>query len=403
MPMTDVLIVGGGPAGSATAMLLARAGVDVMLVERARFPRHKPCAEYMSPGTVRLLHDLGAGPRVEAAAGARLHGFVMDAHGQSAMQGRFGRADGWQTAPRYGLGISRAVMDAILLDLAREAGVEVREGVRVTDVMREGGRVVGVKARTAHGTAEWRAAVMVGADGVAGVTGRRLGVISPRPGMRRIALVAHLAGIAGLGDHGEMHVARAGYCGVAPLGDGVANVAMVLRPHDGIQIAGRAEAFFMETLAGFGDLGRRAAAARFTRAPLRTGPLSYTAREMTGNGWLLVGDAGGFFDPFTGQGVYKALSSARLAAPVIEAALRADDLSRHRLLPYERARRHEFRGALAVEWLIQRFLGRPALLGRAVRLLGERHAMADTLVGVTGDVLPARRVLSPLFLSRLAL
>jgi hypothetical protein len=72
------------------------------------------------------------------------------------------------------------------------------------------------------------------------------------------------------------------------------------------------------------------------------------------------------------------------------------------LLPYERARRAEFRGPLAVEWLIQRFLGRPALLRRAVRLLGQRHAMADTLVGVTGDVLPARRVLSPLFLARLA-
>ena len=402
-PDADVLVVGAGPAGSALAILLARAGVDVLLLDRAAFPRHKPCAEYLSPGVVRLLHELGAGARVEATAGARLRGFVVEAHGRTAMRGTFGRAHGWTGAPEYGLGVSRERLDAILLDLARQAGAAVRERTRVTDVLRDGATVSGVRALSPDGAVELRAPLVVGADGVAGVVGRRLGMVALREDMRRFSLVAYMAGIGGIEDFGEMHVGASGYCGVAPLGDGVANVAMVLRPRPDIHLAGRAEAFFAEMLHDFGDLGRRAAGARFVRGVLRTGPLSYRARSMTGDGVLLAGDAGGFYDPFTGQGIFKALRSAQLAAPVIIDALASGDLSRARLYPYERARRSEFHGVLTVEWLIQRFLARPALLQRAVRLLGARRSMADTLVGVTGDVLPARRVLSPWFLARLAL
>lgn len=401
--MTDVLIVGAGPAGSSLATRLAREGVRVTVLDRATFPRDKPCAEYMSPGTVRLLHALGAGAAVEAAAGARLRGFMVQAHGRAAMRGSFGSAGGWGDAPEYGLGVSRSVMDAILLDLARRSGADVQEGVRVTDVLQDGGRVTGVQALTPDGPREPRATLVVGADGVAGVVARRLGMVALRKGMRRFSLVAHLRGVTGLGDHGEMHVARHGYCGIAPLGGGVANVAMVLRPRAEGRGGRPVAALFHDLLQTFGELASRAAGAELVGPVLRTGPLSYRASAMVGDGVLLAGDAGGFYDPFTGQGVYKALRSAELAAPVIMQALASGDVSRARLLPYEQRRRTEFRGPLAVEWLIQRFLAHPALLRRAVGLLGERHAMADTLVGVTGDVLPARRVLSPLFLARLAI
>jgi flavin-dependent dehydrogenase len=293
-------------------------------------------------------------------------------------------------------------LDAALVDLAREAGATVRERTRVTDVLHEHGRVTGVRALTTAGPVEYRAPVVVGADGVAGVVARRLGMIRSRPHMRRMSLVAHLRGVERLTDYGEMHVGREGYCGLAPLGDGLANLAMVLPPRHHAGIGARPEAFFREMLERFGDLGPRSRAATFAGPILGTGPLSYAARALVGDGVLLAGDAGGFYDPFTGQGVYKALRSAMLAAPVLLAALADGDTSRARLLPYEDAREKAFRGTLAVEWLIQRFLGHPRLLARALHLLARRQQMADTLVGVTGDVLPARRVLSPLFLARLA-
>lgn len=397
--MSDVIVVGGGPAGTATALRLRRAGRSVTLLERARYPRHKPCAEYMSPGVVRELHALGVGPQVEAAAGARLDGFTVFARGEY-FRGRFAGAPAGD-APRYGLGIARADLDRIIAEAAAGAGVELRQGVHVTDLLREGERVVGVRARAGGRVEEHRAPLVVGADGGRSVVGRRLGALAPRAGMERIALVAHLSGIAGLGDGGEMHIGRAGYCGVAPLGDGVANVAMVVRGTEAPRLRGRTEAYFWELLSALPGLTGRLSGATIVRPILAIGPLAYTARFLSADGVLLAGDAGGYYDPFTGQGVHRALVSARLAADVALPSLATGDLSRARLVAYDRRRRAAERGPHAVEWLVQQFIGRPGLFARAAHRLAARAAMADTLVGVTGDIVPARRVLSPWYLGRL--
>ena len=398
--MPEVIVVGGGPAGAATALRLARAGRDVTLLERNRYPRHKACAEYMSPGVVLQLHRLGVGAAVEGAAGARLDGFIVHASGQT-FTGRFAGAPAGG-ARRYGLGISRAVMDGILADAAGSAGVDVREGVRVTDLVWENGRVAGVRTLGSGGAAELRAPLVIGADGVRSVVARRLAALERRAGMDRIALVAHVAGIDALGATGEMHVGRGGYCGIAPLGEGVANVAMVLRDAAPC-IRGRTDAFFREYLATLRALAPRLRAARVVRPVMAVGPLSYRARLLSADGALLVGDAGGFFDPFTGQGVHRALVSAELAADVAIRALAVGDTARARLIAYDRRRRAAFRGNHAVEWLVQQFIGRPPLFERAARRLAQSSLMADTLVGVTGDIVPARHVLNPWFLGRLAL
>ena len=411
--MTDVIVVGGGPAGAATALRLARAGLAVTLLERSRYPRHKACAEYMSPGVVMQLHRLGVGPAVERAAGARLDGFTVFAP-SGHFTGRFPvstppRRDGAghfagvpaDGAPRYGLGIPRAVLDHILADAAVVAGVDLREGVRVTDLVCEGSRVAGVRTLVDGRSEELCAPLVIGADGVRSVVARRLGALALRRGMERIALVAHMAGIEGLGAYGEMHVGRSGYCGIAPLGGGVANVAMVVREAAAPRLRGRPEHFFREEIAALPWLAARVGAARVVRPLMAVGPLSFRARRLSADGVLLVGDAGGFFDPFTGQGVYRALVSAALAAEVASAALAVGDTSRARLVAYDRRRRAAFRGNHAVEWLVQQFIGRPTLFARAARRLAERAAMADTLVGVTGDILPPHRVLTPWFLGRL--
>lgn len=413
------------------------------MLERATYPRHKPCAEYMSPGVVHELYRLGVGARVEAAAGARLDGFTLYTPGHS-FTGRFpampadrraappapdlapSRAtdpsptinaerysrdrtslyvtEGTPTADcrPHGLGIARATLDHILAETAGEVGVEVWTGARATDLVREGRRVVGVQVRRGTETITLHAPLVIGADGIRSVVASRLGALEPRRDMERIALVAHVAGIQGLHARGEMHITSGGYCGIAPLGEGVANVAMVHR-NAVDQIAGRTEAFFWDVLRVLPTLRGRITTARIVRPILATGSVSYRARLLSTDGALLVGDAGGYYDPFTGQGVHRALRTAELAADVALSALAAGDTSHDRLRAYDARRRAAFREAHAVEWLVQQFIGRPALFARAARRLAANQTMADTLVGVTGDIVPPRRVLSPWFLGRLAI
>jgi flavin-dependent dehydrogenase len=280
--------------------------------------------------------------------------------------------------------------------------VEVNEGARVIDLLWEGDQVTGVRMMQSGRRFDLRATLVVGADGIRSVVTHRLQAFVPRTGMERIALVAHVGGIEGLQARGEMHVGRDGYCGVAPLGGGVANVAMVLRDA-APRIRGRSDAFFWEFLRTLPNLSGRLDQTETIRPVMAIGPLAKRTRVLCENGVMLVGDAGGYYDPFTGQGVHHALVSAAMAARVAGDALNRGDLSRRSLLIYEQRRRKAFRANHAVEWLIQQFLGRPLLFNRAVRRLAADQQMADTLIGVTGDIVPPGRVLNPWFLARLGL
>jgi menaquinone-9 beta-reductase len=175
MSDADVLVVGGGPAGASVAFALARAGVRVRIVDRARFPRPKPCAEYLSPEASRILSEMGALSRVEASGAAALSGIRVRAPNGAVIAGDFVASHGFRGFRDRGLSVRREVLDAILLDCARLAGARVTEGVRVTDVVRDDARrVSGVV--TLGDTQNIRARFVVAADGLRSVIASRLGL-----------------------------------------------------------------------------------------------------------------------------------------------------------------------------------------------------------------------------------
>ena len=412
----DVAIVGAGPAGSTSAIHLARGGLRVALVDRYVFPRDKPCAEYLSPAAEPLLATLGIGDLLAEAQPHRLRGFRIFAPGGRTFQGDFAATRGpdGQSLFETGLVIPRSRLDAAIVQGARRAGAEVYEGWRLGQIERlsdgpDDGQRGGWRLHPVGGPAAAlepiEARLLVAADGLHSTVAQRLGlhVVSR---MRKIALVAHIRGIAGVGAYGEMHVAGRRYVGVAPLepperGD-LCNVAMVVdEARDGRRLAGKPEAFLLDALHTFPALRDRLDALRVARHTLTVSRLTVRARRLSDAGLLLVGDATGYYDPFTGEGIYRALHGAGLAAAVALPALAAGDLSAARLAAYDHAQRQAFRGKRLIEQIIQSAVQFPPLMDHIARALGRRKAMADTVVAVTGDFLPASAVLRPGYLLRL--
>lgn len=398
----EVIVVGGGPAGASTAFALAREGVDVLVLDRAKFPRDKICAEYLSPQASRILSDMGVLDEIEATGPAHLRGMRVSAPNGTTADGEFASSHGFRGFRDSGLAIRRTILDDIVLRGARRAGARVEESMRVTDLTRNGGgRVCGVKALDGAGAERiLRARYVVGADGLRSVVGRRLGLMkTSRIWPRRIALVAHYENVAEVGDIGEMHVDYDGYFGLVDVGGGKINVAVVIPQSRAEKLGDGKTEFFERWIAERPHLARRFASAQRVTPVRATGPFATASRQAWARGAALVGDAADFFDPFTGEGMYAALRGGELLAPyLIEALGRGEKEEKAVLSGYDRARKREFGGKWKLERIVGMAIAYPWFLNNAAGVLARRKDLADLLVGVAGDFIPPRLVLSPRFL-----
>ncbi|HXE79307.1 MAG TPA: NAD(P)/FAD-dependent oxidoreductase [Vicinamibacterales bacterium] len=350
----DVIVAGAGPAGSLTALMLARAGLRVQVVDRAEFPRAKLCGDSINPGAMRVLRRIGVADAVERA-GIPVRGMIVSGPGGVQVRGEY-------PAPARGVSIARADLDWILLRCALEAGASFEPRVRVSGpVVNRRGRVIGIAVGGRHGSPrEITAPLTIAADGRRSVLATALGLVRQPRTPRRWAIGAYFDSGASDAAFGEMHVRRGMYFGVAPLPDGRTNACLVLpRPARGA-LADPA-ALLVGALRVDPLVGRRFARARLVSRPTVLGPLAVDGRRAGVEGLLLAGDAAGFIDPMTGDGLRFAFRGAELAAGVALEALggRVSDPAAE----LQRRRRRAF--------------GRKWALNRGLRrLVGSRSAIA---------------------------
>ena len=395
MEQREVVVVGGGPAGATTAAFLAARGHDVLLLDKARFPREKACSEYTSPAALDVIDSLGARARYEAEAPVRLLGMDIYSPRGDAFRVEYLEAG----ERRHALTMARDRLDPLLLENAREEGVEVREGVRVRELLMEGGTARGVLLSGPDGgEMEVRSRLVVGADGLHSVVVRDTGVRARMPWPRRLGLAAHYEGVEGLQEHGEMHVHPWGYVGVSRLPGGLASVGVALDMRRYRGLPRLPDAMHREALRLFPRLLPRLRDARQVGRVRGVGPIARRVSRTEGDGWALVGDAAGFTDPFTGEGIYRALKGGELLAETASRALRNGGATREGLAPYARARRERFRHKSLVVLSVQAFVSYPALLEYITPRVRDRAEVRYLLASVLGDCEDPRRALHPGFL-----
>ncbi len=377
--MDDVAIAGAGPAGSLAAAILARAGLRVRVFDRARFPRPKLCGDTLNPGALAVLQrHFDLAPLI--AQSAPIRGMLLTGPGGAQVRGEYGR-------DIAGRSITRAALDQWLLDRAVEAGASVEQETVIRDVSIVDGRVGGLIASGANGRAVAHPARMVvAADGrrSAIAIGRGLSKQPARP--RRWAIGGYFSDVTGMTALGEMHVRRGHYIGVAPVPGGLTNACLVV-PHGGgdLPLSRPAEALDA-ALKGDPELADRFASSRPVGSVVMLGPMAVDTSAVGEPGLLLAGDAAGFIDPMTGDGLRLALSGAELAANIV-CDVFADRVSVHRahLVLADRRRK-----AFAAKWRFNRALrslvSSPASVSAAAATAKMWPSMFSRMICYAGDV-----------------
>ena len=395
----DVAIVGGGPAGSALALRLAGAGHDVVLIERSAEPAWRACGVFASPAAVARLMALGIESATTASLMRKIPAMRVETRSGTSFRLTYGD-DGSLRTPA--VGFDRPGLDRALLTAARRAGVDVRTATVATAIDLDA-RPVGIRVRSQVDEDVIRARVLVGADGIRSLVARAARVVVGARLGRRIGLTFHVADAEPeVVRDARMVVLDGAYCGLAPVPGGRVNVGIVLvsgawrrvlADEGAARVADRVLAGIPRAVDDPTDWRR----APRCDAIVGVSPLGHAVAKRAGDAWLLVGDAAGFLDPFTGEGLHRALVSAQLAAVTIERRLVGGD----GLAAYDRAMRRRFGGKDIATLLVQAFLLAPAAFDYAARRLATRHAVRETMGRVIGDLLPASRALDPRFLAAL--
>jgi len=395
----DVVVIGGGPAGSTISTLLAEQGWNVHILEKDPHPRFH-IGESLLPQSVPMLKRLGVLPEIENIGmikyGAEM---VSHRHGRSQM---FYFAKAFDESQPYAFEVKRSEFDAILLNNAKAKGATVHEGTtaRRVDLRPDHPSVVHSEDREGH-PATWEARVVVDASGRDTFLSEQLGGKERSNRHNSAAIFGHFKGVARLPGSDEGNITAGwlddGWCWLIPFKDGTTSVGVVCYPDYIKSRTVPLDEFLLQTLRQSPMIAARMQQAKPITQTYAAANFSYRRETMSGDGYLMIGDAFAFIDPVFSSGVHLAMNSGTLGASVVDAYLRRSPDYVPKLKEFELMVR---RGIDTFSWFIHRFT-QPAFQSLFVSTKRPPKIERAVLSLLSGDVFCHRRTRFPLFLFKL--
>ena len=394
----DLIVVGGGPGGATAAGLAASAGLKVLMVDRAVFPRDKICGDAISGKSIDVLKKLGVRDRIIERPSIESGGILFSGPAGDEVEIPFGTE-----GTMRGFVCAREHFDHMLAERAVELGAELLEGVAVEGLLREGGGVAGVRLKT--GSREARAPIVIGADGAYSNIARDLGMTQLDEDHYYAGVRSYYEGLGGFRglNYIELHFLDEvipGYFWIFPMTGGRANVGLGTLSrrikHEGMHLKA-----LLDDIVGSGRFAERFKDARRVGKVVGWGmPLGSSPRKMAGKGWMLVGDAASLIDPFTGEGIGNAMVSGMRAADWAVRAHAAADFSEGFLQGYERSVHDTLGAELRLSHKLQKLENWRWLLNTVIRKAGRTPEIAATISSMFLDMGERRKLASPLFYLR---
>ena len=397
--MIDVIIVGAGPAGATAALYAQKLNLNCILLDKAVFPRDKICGDALSGKSVRIMRELGLLDDVEKLEGSEINRITFGSPNNKQFDIHLKGTKNKNHITK-GFVIPRKIFDNYMFDKAASV-TETRQGFTVQDLILENDHVVGIVGKNKNGNVEeFRAPIVMGCDGSNSIIARKLGLYEMDMENTSVAVRCYYEGVKDLTDQIEIHYVKEvnpGYFWLFPAGEGRANIGIGLSKSD-MKKEKRTLRQIMDEVTQSDYFKERFADAKQLERPVGWNlPLGSSHRKNYGNGFMLLGDAAGLVDPFTGEGIGNAMVSGQYAMEVAAKSKLSGDYSKHAFAEYDELLWGEIGKELRTSTKLQSLARSKFLLNFVINRAARNEEVQNIISGMLSNEIPKDELNGPLF------